>query len=42
MKKKIVSTILIISILSTGLHSGCGKSASSDSVDHTSVSLDTI
>lgn len=42
MKKKFVSTILIISILSTGLLSGCGKSASAESVDLTSVSLDTI
>ncbi len=33
MKKKFVSTILIISILSTGLLSGCGKSASAESVD---------
>ena len=32
MKKKFVSTILIISILSTGLLSGCGKSASAESV----------
>ena len=42
MKKKFVSTILIISILSTGLLSGCGKSASAESVDLTSVSMDTI
>ena len=42
MKKKFVSTLLIISILSTGLLSGCGKSSSSESVDLTSVSLDTI
>lgn len=39
MKKKFVSTILIISILSTGLLSGCGKSASAESVDLTSVSF---
>lgn len=41
-EKKFVSTLLIISILSTGLLSGCGKSSSSESVDLTSVSLDTI
>ena len=42
MKKKFVSTLLVLSVMSTCLLSACGSKPASESVDLTSVSLDTI
>lgn len=42
MKKKFVSTLLVLSVMSTCLFSACGSKPASESVDLTSVSLDTI
>ena len=42
MKKKFVSTLLVLSVMSTCLLSACGSKPASESVDLTSISLDTI
>ena len=42
MKKKFVSTLLVLGVMSTCLLSACGSKPASESVDLTSVSLDTI
>ena len=42
MKKKFVSTVLVLGVMSTCLLSACGSKPASESVDLTSVSLDTI
>lgn len=42
MKKKFVSTLLVLGVMSSCLLSACGAKPASESVDLTSVSLDTI